>query len=187
MALSCARTLPVALGRRRRRPRFQMLDKAVLPTISAMRLVGVVDTHAPAESQREAERVGEVFRVCGCEPVRAGQPCRDRSAKAGNQARTTFLDVAARGAVVSQRAGGTTAMSGIDFYISNIEVVTLPAMRKELELFESGQLRSGKREVSGHGLIQRMTKSRDSDAPLLNINRSWRPCARGRFLSPDRT
>ena len=47
MALSCARTLPVALGRRRRRPRFQMLDKAVLPTISAMRLVGVVDTHAP--------------------------------------------------------------------------------------------------------------------------------------------
>ena len=40
-------------------------------------------------------------------------------------------------------------MSGIDFYISNIEDVTLPAMRKELELFESGQLRSGKREVSG--------------------------------------
>ncbi len=149
MALSCARTLPVALGRRRRWPRFQMLDKAVLPTISAMRLVGVVDTHAPAESQREAERVGEVFRVCGCEPVRAGQPCRDRSAKAGNQARTTFLDVAARGAVVSQRTGGTTAMSGIDFYISNIEDVTLPAMRKELELSESGQLRSGKREVSG--------------------------------------
>ena len=27
-------------------------------------------------------------------------------------------------------------MSGIDFYISNIEDVTLPAMRKELELFE---------------------------------------------------
>ena len=40
-------------------------------------------------------------------------------------------------------------MSGIDFYISNIEDVTLPAMRKELELFEFGQLRSGKREVSG--------------------------------------
>ena len=40
-------------------------------------------------------------------------------------------------------------MSGIDFYISNIEDVTLPAMRKELELFVSGQLRSGKREVSG--------------------------------------
>ncbi len=40
-------------------------------------------------------------------------------------------------------------MSGIDFYISNIEDVTLPAMRKELELFKSGQLRSGKREVSG--------------------------------------
>ena len=147
-----------------------MLDKAVLPTISAMRLVGVVDTHAPAESQREAERVGEVFRVCGCEPVRAGQPCRDRSAKAGNQARTTFLDVAARGAVVSQRTGGTTAMSGIDFYISNIEDVTLPAMRKELELSSSGNCGPANAKCPVHGMIQRMTKSRDSDAPLLNMN-----------------
>ena len=78
-------------------------------------------------------------------------------------------------------------MSGIDFYISNIEDVTLPAMRKELELFESGQLRSGKREVSGPWIDTTNDKSRDSDAPLLNMNRSWRPCARGRFLSPDRT
>ena len=56
MALSCARTLPVALGRRRRRPRFQTLDKAVLPTISAMRTSSALWTRMrPLKSNDEQE------------------------------------------------------------------------------------------------------------------------------------
>ena len=76
MALSCARTLPVALGRRRRRPRFQMLDKAVLPTISAMRLVGVVDALAPLVAERIAEDGGQVVRVGGSELAGVGHARR---------------------------------------------------------------------------------------------------------------
>ena len=55
MALSCARTLPVALGRRRRRPRFQTLDKAVLPTISAMNSSALWTRMRPLKSNDEQE------------------------------------------------------------------------------------------------------------------------------------
>jgi hypothetical protein len=39
--------------------------------------------------------------------------------------------------------------SNVDHYVRNIEDVTLPALRHELDLLESGAMHTGKRDVAG--------------------------------------